>query len=85
MPNYKAGPGRRSKGARKPFMTRLPRDVADLVEAEAEARGLSYSEYLAVITAQALNFDVELPARKKPVSEQPTLDDAVGETLSKSA
>lgn len=75
MPNYKAGPGRRSKGARKPFLTRIPQDVADVVEAEAAARDLSLSEYLALITAQAHGFEVVIPPRITPVSEQGTLEE----------
>ena len=82
MPNYKPGPGRRSKGVRKAFLTRLPQDVAAAVEAEAAARDLSLSEYLALITAQAHDFEVEVPPRHKPVSEQISID---VEVFSKSA
>lgn len=68
--NHKPGPGRTSKGARKPFMTRLPKEFADAVEQEAEARDLSYSEYIAIVVAQAHGSDVPMPPRLKPTSTQ---------------
>lgn len=74
MAKYKPGPGRRSKGVRKAFMTRLPPDVAAAVESEAAARGVSLSEYLALIAARAHDFEVALPPRQKPVSEQAALE-----------
>lgn len=82
MPNYKPGPGRRSKGARKAFMTRLPQDVADAVVAEAAARNVSLSEYLALIAARAHDFEVSIPPRQKPLTEQSALEEI---SLSKSA
>lgn len=74
MANLKGGPGRRSKGDRKAFMTRLPNDVAAVVEAEAGSRGLSYSEYLALITAQAHGIEATIPPRLKPIPEQTSLE-----------
>lgn len=82
MPNYKPGPGRRSKGVRKAFLTRLPEDVAVAVVAEATARGLSLSEYLALIAAQAHDFEVSIPPRQLPVTQQATLE---GMNLTRSA
>lgn len=74
MPNYKPGPGRRSLGPRKAFATRLPEDVARLAVAEADARGLSHSEYLAILIAQAHGHAAQLPPRTQPIPQQPTLD-----------
>lgn len=74
MSNYKPGPGRRSLGPRRAVLTRLPEDVARLAVAEADARGLSHSEYLAILIAQAHGQPASLPPRSRPVAEQPTLD-----------
>ncbi|MFE6510291.1 hypothetical protein ACFVBP_21675 [Nocardioides sp. NPDC057764] len=83
MRNTKPGPGRRSKGARKAFMTRLPMDLAVLVEHEAIARDISNSEYLALLTAQAHGIDVTMPARIVPVTAQSAIeeiDEELGQT-----
>lgn len=88
--NYKAGPGRRSKGARKAFMTRLPLGIADSVEAEATAREVSLSEYLALL-AQIAHVDGELrpefenlmPPRVQPTTTQSTIEEI--DELSRSA
>ncbi|MDP3890272.1 hypothetical protein [Nocardioides sp.] len=86
MRNYKPGPGRRSKGARKAFMTRLPHDVAAIVEAEAAAREISLSEYLAIIAAQAHGVETEMPSRKAEVSTQSSIEELGSvEELSRSA
>lgn len=74
MRNYKPGPGRPSLGARQAFLTRLPKDVADLATLEAEARDLSRSEYLAILIAQAHGIPTPLPPRRQGVPQQGTLD-----------
>lgn len=52
------------------FMVRLPMAVAAAVEQEADSREMSYSKYIARVVEMAHGFDVELPERVKPVSEQ---------------
>lgn len=77
MANYKPGPGRRSRGQRKAVLTRLPPSVAELALAEAEARGLSHSEYLAILIAQAHGIDTPLPPRQAGVAHQGALLDTL--------
>ena len=74
MTQLKRGPGRPSAGPRHVIVTRVDIKVADLVRAEAEARDMSYSGYVAAILAQAHGIPTELPARLQPVAEQPPLD-----------
>lgn len=83
MRNTKPGPGRRSKGPRKAFMSRFPEDLAVLVEDEAIARDISNSEYIALLVAQAHGFDVTMPARIVPSSAQSAIneiDQELGQT-----
>lgn len=75
MRNTKPGPGRRSKGPRKAFMSRLPEDLAVVVEDEAIARDISNSEYIALLVAQAHGFDVTIPPRIVPVSAQSMIEE----------
>ncbi len=60
MPRPK-GSGRPSMGDRHFFGTRVPRQVADLVQETADKHGLSYSEYLAWIIANAHGFETPMP------------------------
>lgn len=64
------GAGRPSKGDRRQFVTRVPRAAADLVLAEAEARDLSYSEYLAIVIALAHGVPAAMPDPLYPVARQ---------------
>ena len=66
--------GRPSKGRRKDYRARIPEHVAVVVEAEAHAREMPYTDYIAVLVSQALGFDVLMPERKHPLPEQTTLD-----------
>lgn len=77
MANYKPGPGRRSRGQRKAILTRLPAPLAELALAEADARGLSHSEYLAILVAQAHGFETPLPPRQTGVPHQAALLDTL--------
>lgn len=54
--------GRPSKGDRHTFVTRVPRAAADLVQAEADKLGLSYSEYIAYVLSTHHGIAVTLPA-----------------------
>lgn len=56
--------GRPSKGDRHLFtLPRMSAAATDAVLSEAAARGLSHSEYLAVIVARAHGFDTPWPAK----------------------
>lgn len=55
------GPGRPSKGDRHQFATRVPRQVADAIQENADNNGLSYSEYLAWVLANAHGFETPMP------------------------
>lgn len=59
---------------RHSFLVRVRRDVADPVMGEADARNLPYSEYLAIVIAQAHGLDVAMPERVRPVNAQEVLD-----------
>lgn len=51
-----AGPGRPSKGDRKLLTTRPPRALADVICGEADRLGLTWSDYIANVLAQAHGF-----------------------------
>ena len=68
--------GRPSKGKRYPFMSRVPQDLAEVVMEEAEKRGLSYSDYIALVLAE--RHDVKLPDHFHPPA---TPDQTIQETL----
>lgn len=70
---------RKFHGQREAFMTRMQKDLADTVKTEAEARGISYSEYIALIVGQAHGVEAELPPKKKPTPRQDTLEDAMAD------
>lgn len=55
--------GRPSKGDRHAFHVRIQRRAADLVIAEAEARGMSRGDYIEALVVRSLGFDVVLPDR----------------------
>jgi len=55
-------------------MTRVPETVADRVRAEAEARDMSYSEYIAAILGDAHGFTIDIPARRTDIPEQGHLE-----------
>lgn len=69
----RSGPGRPSKGDRHLFATRLPRPVADSVQARSDELGLSYSEYIAWILANAHGFTEPMPPGTATRSEQARL------------
>ena len=46
------GSGRRSKGPRDVFTTRVPTPIADLVRADADRAELSYSDFVANVLAE---------------------------------
>ena len=50
------GSGRKSKGPRDVFTTRLPTALGDLVRADAERVDLSYSDYMANLVAEKYGF-----------------------------
>lgn len=74
MARHRPGPGRPSAGPRHAILTRLPQEVADLVTAEADARDMSYSEYVAIVVARAHGFQASLPPRLAEVPQQGSLD-----------
>lgn len=74
MPRHRPGPGRPSAGPRRAILTRLPEQVADRVCAEADARNMSYSEYVALVVASAHGFQAALPPRLAEVPQQDSLD-----------
>lgn len=53
------------RGDRHLVASRLPRKVADAVQAEAKRRGLSNSEYIAQVLATAHGFTPSEPPRGK--------------------
>ena len=57
--------GRKSKGDRHAFMTRIPREAADRLIAEAERLDVHYSDLIAHHVAQAYGLDVPLQPRTK--------------------
>ena len=57
------GGGRPSKGDRHGFRVGpMPADEADRIMREAAVRNMPYTEYIAVVVADALGFDTALPA-----------------------
>lgn len=48
--------GRRNKGKRHSFMSRVPQDLAARVIQEAEASGLTYSDYIALVLAEKHDY-----------------------------
>lgn len=73
MDTNRARPGRKHKGDRQPFITRVPRPAAQRVIEQAAARDMSWSEYLAVIIAQAHGVDAVLPEPKREIPQQEEL------------
>jgi hypothetical protein len=63
-----------SRKDRHAFLTRVRRDVANLVIAQADARDLPYSDYLAIVIARAHGFDVDMPEQLRHIDEQEVLD-----------
>lgn len=61
--------GRPSKGDRHLFATRIPVPVAEAVMEAAEALGLSYSEFLALLAAEAMGMP-ELAPHPRPVNQE---------------
>lgn len=52
------------------FNVKLAIPLADLVKAEADARGLKWAEYISIVVARAHGLKAALPARKETVPEQ---------------
>jgi len=69
MGKFKPGPGRKSKGDRDLFVSRVPRDVANAVRREADRLDLSLSEYIANVLAKAHGY----AAPTRPDEKQETL------------
>ncbi len=57
------GRGRPSKGDRHTFVTRVPREAADLIQAEADRLGLYYGEYIAYVVSNAHGVSMQLPTK----------------------
>lgn len=53
------------KGDRRQFQSRIPAPVAQRVVAEAEARGISYSEFIAAAVAQQVGLPGAAPMPAK--------------------
>lgn len=68
--------GRRNKGKRHSFMSRVPEELAERVIAEAEASDLTYSDYIALVLAE--KHDFELPA---PYPKPAPMTDSVQEEI----
>lgn len=51
------------------FITRVPLAVAQLVKEHAEARGISYSDYLATVVCEAHEVDFEPRVKPKALRE----------------
>lgn len=64
MTRYRPGPGRPSKGTRRAVVTRLPECLAQTVADEAMERGISQSEYVAILVGQAHGEKLTLPPRQ---------------------
>ncbi|GAA1836162.1 hypothetical protein GCM10009795_096660 [Nocardioides hankookensis] len=58
--------GRKSKGDRHAFMTRVPREAADRLIEEAESLGVPYSDLIAFHVATAYGCDMALQPRNDP-------------------
>lgn len=72
MRNRQTRVGRKSKGDRHLFqLARLPDDQTDEVLRRAAERGLSQSEYLAVVIARAHGFSTPWPLRTGPLVVTP--------------
>lgn len=67
------GVGRPGRGKRHPFAVHLELPLAELVKAEADARGIPWAEYIAITTAQAHGLDTPMPERVSPIPEQASL------------
>lgn len=73
MAKHKPGPGRPSRGKRHPFFTRIPEELASEVIEEADARDMSYSEYIALVVAEKHGRPTTFPPRQKPIAQQQDL------------
>ena len=51
------------KRPKRRFVTRIPTQVAEVLEVESVAREMAYSEFIAVAVAQELGYEHELPPR----------------------
>lgn len=63
--------GRPSKGDRRPFKTRVRRDVAQRIFEESAARGIPMSDYIEIILAQYHGADVAMPEPVDPSEQLP--------------
>lgn len=57
------GSGRRSKGPRDVFTTRIPTPLADKLRADAQRQDLSYSDFLANVVAEKYGHDLVAAAK----------------------
>lgn len=68
--------GRPSKGDRHAFMTRIPRAAADRVQEDAQRLGISYSDYIAYLVANAVGVETSLPSTSQDRQEELPLQSA---------
>lgn len=67
----KGGPGRPSKGDRDQFVVRTSRTLGEQVRHGADSAGLTLSDYIALLLAQAHGMPEEAPLR--PINGQEVL------------
>lgn len=63
------GAGRPSKGDRHAFMTRIPRETADALMAEAERLNVTYGDLIAYHVARSLGTSTKLPQFERLAQE----------------
>lgn len=68
--------GRPSKGDRHAFMTRIPRAAADRVLEDAQRLGISYSDYIAFLVANAVGVETDLPSNSRDRQQELPLQSA---------
>lgn len=66
MARRRGSGGRPSKGPRVPFMTRVPEPLGDAISDAADAAGLTLSDYIAGVLANAHGF----PAPTSPNDQE---------------
>ena len=74
MATSRGSGGRKSRGPRKTFIVRVPVDLAQTIEDEADSRGMYLSDYIGTLLAKDHGRAATLPERKDHDSQQGTLD-----------
>lgn len=64
------GIGRPSKGDRDAFLTKPARPLGELIREQADAAGMTYGDYIAVILARELGMPEYAPALPRPQREE---------------